>query len=183
MCGTLSLHPTAPVCAPRVCRSPWSPAVMRVAGHPGVLCSWCRACGVCVSVCFTDISVRHCVRCRIRRVCTRRTAVCLMLRRRRLRRLRCRSFDRSWYGGWCTVSVSAVLSVVLPVFSLSLFSHYSLPRNLSHSSSPASTTVTPDSADLHAVRRVWSIVLISVFSRRSAMHRSQQQQRQPACPR
>ena len=113
MCGTLSLHPTAPLCAPRVCRSPWSPAVMHVAGHPGVLCSWCRACGVCVSVCFTDISVRHCVRCRIRRVCTRRTAVCLMLRRRRLRRLRCRSFDRSWYGGCCTVSVSAVLSVVL----------------------------------------------------------------------
>jgi hypothetical protein len=94
-----------------VCRSSWSPAVMRIAGRPAVLCSWCRAC--CVSVCFSDISVCDCVRCRIRRVCTRRTAVCLMLRRRRRRRLRCRSFDRSWCGGCCTVSVSAVLSVVL----------------------------------------------------------------------
>ncbi len=97
----------------RVCRSPWSSAAMHVAGRPGVLCSWCRACCVCVSVCFSDISVRHCVQCRIRRVCTRRTAVCLMLRRRQRRRLRCHSFDRSWSGGWCTVSVSAVLSVVL----------------------------------------------------------------------
>jgi hypothetical protein len=96
-----------------VCRSRWSPAVMLVAGRPGVLCSGCRTCCVSVSVCFTDISVRHCVRCRIRRVCTRRTAVCMMLCCRRRRRQRCRSFDRSWCGGWCTVSVSAVLSVVL----------------------------------------------------------------------
>jgi hypothetical protein len=48
------------------------------------------------------------MRCRVRRVCTRRTAVSLMLRGRRRRRLRCRSFDRSWCGGCCTVSVSAV---------------------------------------------------------------------------
>jgi hypothetical protein len=46
---------------------------------------------VCVTACDGHI------------VCTRRTAVCLMLRRRRRRRLRCRSFDRSWCGGWCTV--------------------------------------------------------------------------------
>ena len=65
----------------------------------------CLLC-LCLCLCFTDISVRHCVQCRIRRVC-------LMLRRRQRRRLRCRSFVRSWYGGCCTVSVSAVLSVVL----------------------------------------------------------------------
>jgi hypothetical protein len=41
-----------------VCHSQWSPAVMHVAGRPGVLCSGCCAC--CVCVCFTDVCVTAC---------------------------------------------------------------------------------------------------------------------------
>jgi hypothetical protein len=84
------------------CRSPWAPscaagAVDVVSGFPSLITARDAACW-----------------------CT-----CALLCRRRLR-LRGHSFDHSWYGGYSTVSVCAVLSVVLPVHPLSLSPHYAL---------------------------------------------------------
>jgi hypothetical protein len=181
MCCILSLHPTAPWCAPSMCRLPLSIAVMCVAGCPDVPCSWCRACSV--RACVTDVCVTACDA--VYDWCAH--AVSLMRCRRRRRRLRWHSFDRSWCGGCCAVSVCAVLSVVLPAC---LSPHFRSPLTTRCDTAccePSSCRLQPHprcgthtDADVStAVAACHGHVSVASswypYDRRNATHRSQQQ--------